>query len=76
MSGTMKKSVCVMRAISHAGTELPATVYAYGKKPKMQYLNRDTKQALGGDLRGYFEAEVINGVYFLGRRLPDPERTW
>lgn len=67
--------VCVMRALSPTRTDLPATIYTRGRsgKPtfvKQQHLTPEVRRALGDDLRAYFDADFIDGTWFVGRRLP------
>lgn len=72
---TTPSIVCVMRALSPTKTDLPATIYTRGRtgRPafvKQQPLTPETRAALGDELRGYFEADYIDGTWFVGRRLP------
>lgn len=57
---------------------LPVTIHARGGKfVKRQYLSPEQRAQMGEDIAAYFEAEWINGRWWLGKRLAEsPERTW
>lgn len=61
-----KRIVKVMVPLSEKPLE--ATIYEKGKKPVRQFLNGDTRHQLDGDLFGYFEADKIGEVYYIGDR--------
>lgn len=69
--------VKVMRALSADGKPLPATIYEKGpRRIRQQMLSPKAEAALGFDLAAHFEAEDLNGQFWLGARLPDADRGW
>lgn len=47
-----------------------------GRQEREQFLTDETKRDLGSDLFGYFEAELVAGIWWIGKRLPDGNRGW
>lgn len=78
MTISLKPRAVVVRVSRGLGPTLdapvPALVERRGKRPIEMYLSPDTAAALGQDMSGYFEAEIVNGYVWIGRRLPDADR--
>tara|TARA_R110000868_G_scaffold109725_2_gene297999 strand:+ start:5420 stop:5659 length:240 start_codon:yes stop_codon:yes gene_type:complete len=76
-SKPVSKIVCVKRGLSASQDAAPSLIYSRGnRQQRRQYLSRDTMAALGDDLHGYFEAEMVQGLWWLGNRLPTGDRNW
>lgn len=80
MSISIKPRIAVVKVMAPLGenaSDRPATVYARGgKNTQRMHLSPEAKVALGGDLFGFFEAELVDGHWWLGKRLPDGDRGW
>lgn len=71
------KVVKVIRGLSRTGDPVPALIYARGERHKTrQFLSLETQRSLGRDLFGYFEAEKLQDLWWIGERLPDGNRGW
>lgn len=69
MMGKKKVTIVkVMKALSPDGKNLPATIYEKNRAPIRQWLSPETREALSNELFGYFEAERIGNIYFIGER--------
>lgn len=67
--------VKVMRGLSNSDSpEPPAVVYDRNGRTEQQHLSPEVRAALSGDVAGYFEAERIDGRWWIGKRLPN--RGW
>lgn len=77
---SIKPSVAVVKVMMPLGenaAERPALVFdRRGRRAQNIHLSPETRAAIGGDLFGYFEAEMIDGQWWIGKRLPDGERGW
>ncbi len=71
------KVVKVIRGLSQPGRQVPALVHARGgRHGKRQHLSPEVEGRLGEDLFGYFEAEFLAGIWWIGERLPNGDRGW
>lgn len=69
--------VKVVPPLSPDRDKLPALVHGrHGAHLESQHLSPAVKAELGGDLFAYFEAERIDGRWWIGTRLPDADRGW
>jgi len=58
----MTEIVKVQRAIDDR--DLPALIYTEGRRNvRLHYLDPATIEALGDDLKGYFETEIVRGCW-------------
>ena len=77
MARTRTAVVKVMRGFGpEPDSPVPAVILTRQGKEERQYLSRETTDALGQDMAGYFEAEKIDGRWWIGQRLPDADRGW
>lgn len=78
-------------SLSRPRTAVVKVIRGFGKKPEdatpamviprkglkqEQYLSRETRDAMGDQLVAYFEAEMVGGDWWIGKRLPDADRGW
>lgn len=80
MKISLKPRIVVVRVTRGFGptpdSPVPAVVERRSGKPLEMYLSAETKAALGQDSAGYFEAEIVDGHVWIGKRLPDGDRGW
>lgn len=71
------KIVKVMRGLSSTGAAIPALVYPRGgRQQRRQFLSPDVERELGHDLFGYFEAQFLQDIWWIGERIPTGARNW
>ncbi len=78
---TMSRPICAVVKVIRGFPEdpadpVPAMVLTRKGGKQEQYLDPETAQAMGGSLVAFFEAEKIDNVWWIGKRLPDGDRGW
>lgn len=62
--------VCIRMSFSTENPEaiMQAMIYEKNKPPVWQFLNPETRKAMGDDLKAYFNAGRIGNIWFVGER--------
>lgn len=75
-----KPTIAVVKVIRGFGKSLddpvPAIVLTRKGQKEEQYLSPDTVAAMGDQIVAYFEAEKVDGKWWIGQRLPNGDRGW